>query len=242
MYSTTLSTEKEVLWTNEQDDLRSQLKVYSQCDFEEKEPFAGLRYIGGVDVSFFKNDETRACACIVVLAFPSLTPVYTDVEIVDLTQPYIPGFLAFREVPSLLRLWTNLKIKRPDLIPQVVLVDGNGVLHSRGFGLASHFGVLIDTPTIGVAKTLFCMDGLDKNNYKECLRVSGDACELVGDSGAVHGMAVCLGKSKNPVFVSIGHRLCLESALAVVVACSRFRIPEPVRIADLTSRDTIRSY
>lgn len=74
--------------------------------------------------------------------------------------PYIPGFLAFREAPHLMKLFQKLKDTKPQFMPQVILVDGNGVLHQNGFGLASHFGVLADIPTIGCGKTVFYVDGI----------------------------------------------------------------------------------
>lgn len=79
--------------------------------------------------------------------------VYEDYQMVKLTQPYIPGFLAFREVPHLLVLLQKLRKNRPDLVPGVIFMDGNGVLHPRGCGVACHFGVVADIPTLGVAKT-----------------------------------------------------------------------------------------
>lgn len=88
-----------------------------------------------------------------VLEFPSLNVVYERYQMVRLTKPYIPGFLAFREVPFLLDLLNELRKTRPELVPQVVFMDGNGVLHPRGCGVACHFGVVADIPTIGVAKT-----------------------------------------------------------------------------------------
>lgn len=74
--------------------------------------------------------------------------------------PYIPGFLAFRETPAYTILFERLKKNRPDLWPHVLLVDGNGILHNRGFGCASHIGVLMDIPSIGVGKTVFAVDSL----------------------------------------------------------------------------------
>uniref|UniRef100_A0A8C9URE8 Endonuclease V n=1 Tax=Spermophilus dauricus TaxID=99837 RepID=A0A8C9URE8_SPEDA len=93
---------------------------------------------------------------------------------VSLTAPYVAGFLAFREVPFLLDLVQRLQEKEPDLMPQVLLVDGNGVLHHRGFGVACHLGVLTELPCIGVAKKLLQVDGLENNAlHKEKVRRPG---------------------------------------------------------------------
>lgn len=94
--------------------------------------FSGLQKVGGVDVSFVKGDSVRACASLVVLSYPELKVVYEDSRMVGLKAPYVSGFLAFREVPFLVELVQRLQEKEPDLMPQVVLVDGNGVLHQRG--------------------------------------------------------------------------------------------------------------
>lgn len=97
----------------------------------------------------------------------SNTSLYEEIEFFNIgEQPYIPGFLAFREVPILYVLFERLKQKRPDLWPQLVLVDGNGILHQNQCGLACHLGVLIDLPTVGVGKTLFYIDGLTKDRVK----------------------------------------------------------------------------
>ena len=164
---------------------------------------------------------------------------------VELTLPYIPGFLAFREAPFLKDRLDLVRKTKPNLIPQVILVDGNGILHTRGFGLASQLGVMSDIPTIGVAKTLFSVDGLYKNSQHladiKSLKRAGDSFPLIGISGKTWGVAL-KGASKvlNPVYVSAGHKISLSTAEELVFSCSRSRIPEPVRLADLRSRDYIR--
>ena len=164
---------------------------------------------------------------------------------VELTMPYIPGFLAFREVPFLKDRLDNVIKNTPELTPEVILVDGNGILHTRGFGLASHLGVISDIPTIGVAKKLFAVDGLYKDikhmKSIDSLKKAGDSFKLIGTSGKVWGVAL-KGDDKvfNPVYVSTGHKISLTTAEELVFSCSRSRIPEPVRQADLRSREFIR--
>jgi len=99
-----------------------------------------------------------------VLTFPDFKVVYEDYEFVKLDIEYIPGFLAFRECAHLVKLYNNLKANRPELLPQVILVDGNGLLHPNACGLACHLGVLLDVPTIGCGKTFFALDGMNKFN------------------------------------------------------------------------------
>uniref|UniRef100_H3G786 Endonuclease V n=1 Tax=Phytophthora ramorum TaxID=164328 RepID=H3G786_PHYRM len=205
-----------------------------------------LRRVAGVDVSFLKGSNEHACASIVVLEYPSLTVLYEAFTYVSLPAPYIAGFLAFREVPALTKLYEDLCRRRPDLLPDVTLVDGNGVLHPQGFGLASHFGVLESIPTIGVGKTFLHVDGLTKPDVKGMMakarEENHDLVKLTGKSGkVVWGAALCgTAGVKNPVYVSVGHMLSLDTSVAIAQACSKFRVPEPIRQADLRSREVIR--
>ncbi|XP_036766416.2 endonuclease V isoform X9 [Manis pentadactyla] len=128
---------------------------------------------------------------------------------------------------------------------EVLLVDGNGVLHHRGFGVACHLGVLTDLPCVGVAKKLLQVDGLENNAlHKEkirLLRAGGDTFPLMGGSGTVLGMALkSHDHSTKPLYVSVGHKVSLEAAVRLTRGCCKFRIPEPVRQADIRSQDYIR--
>jgi endonuclease V len=134
------------------------------------------------------------------------------------------------------------------LIPELLLVDGNGILHTRNFGCASHIGVVFDIPTIGVGKTVFYIDGIKKETVKELseqnLHKAGDLVELRGNSGKVWGVALrSTDESMNPVIVSQGHRVSLQTAIDATLACiDKFRIPEPIRQADLRSRQLVKKY
>jgi len=201
--------------------------------------------VAGVDISFVKGNDVDACACLVIMSWPELEVVHTLMEMVELTLPYIPTFLAFREVGFLLNLVNKVRQSKPDIVPQLILVDGNGFLHPRGFGLACHFGVLTGIPTIGVGKTLLYVDGLKKGSVKkkfteECKK-GGDFTLLVGDSGQCWGAAFkSTDDNTNPIFVSLGHKVDLQTAIEIVKRSCKFRIPEPVRQADLLSREYIR--
>jgi len=235
---------------NEDDDVGAGCKIGDDDDVRTRrnpESLRTLRFVGGVDVSFASN-EVSACASLVVCDLNNdLNVAYEDFLPYQINVPYKPGFLAFREVPALMDMWKKLVETRPEVVPQVVLIDGNGILHPRGFGSASHFGVSIDTPTIGVAKKLYHVDGLEKSpahrrHIEERLIRRFDAFELKGESGAVLGMALRTGSdAKNPVYVSVGHGITLATAMEVVKRCSRnYRVPEPIRQADIKSREWLR--
>ncbi len=207
-----------------------------------------LRYIGGMDISFVKDDPERACACLTVLSAASLHLEYSACRIVQITTPYVPGFLGFREVPALMGLLEELRTTRPDLVPDVILLDGNGVLHPRGFGLACHLGVVADIPTIGVAKTLLHLPGMPSE--KDI--VARHARCAPGDALPIHLEPVVPGVppvgmtlrssagSTKPVFVSQGHRVALDTAVDIVRRTTLYRVPEPVRQADMLSRKALR--
>ncbi len=178
------------------------------------------RLIGGADVGFEQEgDVTRAA--IVLLAYPSLELVEYQVARVATTMPYIPGFLSFRETPALLAAWQQLA-QKPDLL----FVDGHGISHPRRLGVASHFGLLVDVPTIGVAKKRLCGQFTLPDDESGGLAPLMDKNEQL--AWVWRSKARC-----NPLFVSTGHRVALDSALAWVQRCIKgYRLPEPTRWAD----------
>ncbi|KAG2492033.1 hypothetical protein HYH03_009762 [Edaphochlamys debaryana] len=263
-------------------------------------------------------------AALVVLSFPDLRVLYEDYEPVDLSIPYLPGFLGFREAAAYAALLRRAEASPHR--PQVLLVDGCGVLHPRACGSACQVGVTCGYPCVGVAKNLLAVDGLDRfeaeaekaeaaeapesgadvgvadphtpgsgpgsgpgsepkpgpepracdaSNVQapeakegHCQRTYGDggrarggggkagrggaggggarvptdvSVPLTGASGAVHGMALCPGATRKPLFISVGHRLSLATALELVRRCCLHRIPEPIRQADLRSRQWMRA-
>ncbi|XP_029920054.1 endonuclease V isoform X2 [Myripristis murdjan] len=149
---------------SEQASLRQQVVEEDTEEWQRSLNFSGLERVGGVDLSFIKGDDVNACAQLVVLSYPDLEVLYEDSQMVTLTAPYIAGFLAFRETPCLLDALQRLEKSQPALLPQVVLVDGNGLFHYREFGLACHLGVLSGLPCVGVAKNLLQVQGVAKDN------------------------------------------------------------------------------
>eukprot|EP00744_Colponema_vietnamica_P010759 GILI01015168.1.p1 GENE.GILI01015168.1~~GILI01015168.1.p1 ORF type:complete len:407 (+),score=20.54 GILI01015168.1:42-1223(+) len=209
-----------------------------------------LRVVAGVDISFVK-DTDLAVASLAILSFPELEVIHTTMHHVRMTEPYIPGYLAFREVPLVKPLLDEVRAKLPKhLHPQILFVDGNGVHHPRKFGFASHLGVLCDIPAIGCAKNLLMVDGFGKIEAQDCLNKwfetdkKGPIMPLISpNSNIFWGYAALTGNSiKNPIFVSPGHRVGFETAMALVMAVTLFRVPEPIRQADLLSRKYIKDH
>mmetsp|Transcript_11333 Transcript_11333/g.38753 ORF Transcript_11333/g.38753 Transcript_11333/m.38753 type:complete len:271 (+) Transcript_11333:216-1028(+) len=209
----------------------------------DPETFAGLERVAGADISCSLERKEEAVASLVVMEFPSMKVLYEKRKSVRIDLPYISGFLAFRESPPLVQMIEEIRADKPALLPQIVLIDGNGILHPRGCGVASHIGVVTDIPTIGVAKNLICFDGLNrdavKHKAREELVNQGDYFDLVGSSGKVHGAALMGRKDRkqatcNPIFVSIGHRTSLKTAVRLVSGCcTSSRLPEPIRQVDV---------
>ncbi|XP_069606900.1 endonuclease V [Ranitomeya imitator] len=234
--------EKLLEWEREQSILKESVITSDTEPWQNSLDFHGLKRIGGVDLSYLKGDDTSACASLIVLSYPDLEVIYEDYQMVTLDAPYVAGFLAFREVPSLVEAVRRLQEKDANLMPQVLFVDGNGILHHRGFGVACHLGTLTGLPTIGVAKNLLQVDGLENNeSHKEQakeLRNGGDFFYLKGSAGNVLGAALKSSqKSVKPIYISVGHKISLETAVPLVHSCCRYRVPEPTRQADIRSRE-----
>ena len=200
-----------------------------------------IRYIGGLDISFSKTDANLGCAYITIYDLQTKQIVYEDHELCTLTVPYISGFLAFRELEHYSLLLSRLKTMNVNFYPDIIIVDGNGILHERGFGSASHIGYVFDVPTIGIGKTLMTIDGLNekdiKKTFKEQCRNTGNYLNLVGQTGKIYGVALKTASNvENPLFVTIGHKISLETAMKIILATSIYRIPEPVRNSDIKSK------
>ncbi|CAG9319571.1 ENDOV [Blepharisma stoltei] len=223
-------------WSQEQFRLKAELREENCFDWN----LDTLELIGGVDISADKHDQNKAVACLIVCRYPSFEIVHEQAEEVTLTQPYVPGYLAFREVEHLERLINDSPVK-----PQLILVDGNGILHNKGFGLASHLGVIVRIPTVGVGKHVFAVDGITAYNVKQLsrtLQAGGEHVNLVGKSGKIWGAALrstddCI----NPVIVSVGNMITLPTALEIVKQCCLYRVPEPIRLADKLSRKMVKN-
>jgi len=178
-----------------------------------------INIVAGADVGF--PDKNTVLAAVVVLSFPDLEIVERSVSTQDCTFPYVPGYLSFREVPGLLSALENIETR-----PDVLLCDAQGIAHRRRMGLAAHVGLLVDTPVVGCAKSVlygrFSTPGDKRGAYSH----------MFAPEGEVVGAAVRTRERVKPVYVSVGNRIDLDTAISVVLGCSTgYRIPRPLRLA-----------
>jgi deoxyribonuclease V len=192
-----------------------------------------IKYVAGVDISNNPFDpESMIFAAIVVLSYPALEIMETVTHSAQQKFPYIPGLLGFREVPALVQAYEKLSIR-----PDVIMVDGHGVSHPRGLGIASHLGVLLDKPTLGVAKSIL---------------VGKPALPLAEEPGSKTSLifkekeiAIMLRSKKrcSPLIISAGHLLTLTNAVSLVGNCLKgYRLPEPTRQAHLMANMCRKSF
>ena len=179
--------------------------------------FGEVHTVAGVDVGF-KGEVARAA--VVVLSYPELQPLDYSVAELPVEFPYIPGLLSFREGPSVLAALEKLATE-----PDLFIFDAQGLAHPRRMGLASHIGVIIDRPSIGCAKSRLCgthhQPGPERGSYVHLY-----------DDGEIIGAVVRTRTGVKPLYVSIGHRIDLESAIEYVLGCCRnHRLPETTRYA-----------
>jgi deoxyribonuclease V len=181
------------------------------------------RLIAGIDISG-PDAQGVARGAVIVLRYPELDIVEVEEAHSKIGFPYVPGLLSFRESPLILAACEKLCN-----VPDLILVDGQGIAHPRRFGLASHVGLLLDLPTIGCAKSILC-------GQHQCLgEEAGSQAELL-DKGEIIGAALRTKSGVKPIYVSVGHKINLVSALEWVMRCCRgHRLPEPTRLAHLAA-------
>lgn len=205
-----------------QDELRPQVVL------DEPGPPAGTGHVTGVDVAY-DDERDLVVAAAVVLDAASLDVVAEATAVGRVPFPYVPGLLAFREIPAVLAVLEALPVP-----PGLVVCDGYGLAHPRRFGLASHLGVLTGLPTIGVAKNPFTF------SYEEPGASRGSAAPLLAGPEEV-GRALRTRDAVKPVFVSVGHRTTLDTACAHVLALTpAYRLPETTRRADALCRQALK--
>jgi deoxyribonuclease V len=179
-----------------------------------------IKYVAGVDMGF-EADGTISRAAVAVLSFPDLQLQEQSIVRRATTFPYIPGFLSFREIPAVLDA-----LKKINTIPDIILCDGQGIAHPRRMGIASHLGVILNMPTIGVAKSWLI------GEYEQVPQEKGSWQPLIHKNETI-GAVLRTRSNVKPVYVSSGHRISLPTAIDYVLRCTpKYRLPETTRIAD----------
>lgn len=197
--------------TRIQKDLRSSV-VLRQLDRE-------IKTIAGADISYTRGSDIFS-ACMIVLSYPDLIEIERSFYRMRVTFPYVPGYLSFREVPALVETYKKLQHK-----PDVIVMDGQGIAHPRRLGVATHLGLILDTSTIGCAKSLLYGEGGEPAETPGSIAYLHDKKDA-----AVIGARVRTKKKCKPLIISAGHKITLQESIDIVLNTTRgYRIPEPTR-------------
>ncbi|EIF00577.1 deoxyribonuclease V [Saccharomonospora glauca] len=208
------------------DAVETQLRLRGEVRAVDETP-RPVRTVAGVDVAYDRNSP-RLAAAVVVLDHTTLEVLETSTVVTTTEFPYEPGLFAFWELPAVVEALRRLRTT-----PDLLVCDGHGLAHPRRFGLACHLGVLTGVPTFGVAKTVFVGEFVPPASKR------GSWSPLVAD-GEVVGAAVRTRDGVKPVFVSIGHRIDLDTARDhTITLCTKYRLPETTRHADHLSREVL---
>ncbi len=206
----------------EQNELRDKIVTSDTFDV------SSLRLVAGVDLAYWQqgSDEFAVC-CIVVIDIDTHEAVEKKHFSGRIEVPYMPGFLAFRELPLILHTAELLETS-----PDIFVFDGNGYLHPRHMGIATHASFYLNKPTIGIAKTYFRVD--KSTDYTEPGNEAGSCTDIIID-GEVYGRALRTHKDVKPIFISVGNYVSIDTActLALKLTDKESHIPVPTRLADL---------
>ena len=198
-----------------------QLQRQLACEVIKEDQFdAPVKTVAGIDLGYDASSDSCRAVC-VVLSFPQLELIESSETIMPIQFPYIPGLLSFREAPAAIKVLEKLTAP-----PDVILCDGQGLAHPRAFGIACHIGLITGVPTVGVAKSLLV------GKFENLGERRGDTADLIYKNETV-GVALRTKDKVQPVYVSVGHKISLATATALVLQCApKYRLPETTRLAD----------
>lgn len=212
-----------------------QNELLKKIDLTNKVDISRIKSVAGVDLAYWNKTEEHAVCCIVVLDYESHEIIEECYCVDEINVPYIPGYLAFREIPLFIKTYSKLNNN-----PDIFFFDGNGYLHPRHLGLATHAGILIDKPTIGIAKSYYKINGVDfempayeHNSYTDI---------MINEE--VYGRALRTHDGVKPIFLSIGNQIDIDTAMEITfnLVTKESHIPLPTRIADMKSRKIKSSH
>ena len=216
--------------------IEKQKELFSQIDLNNYVDINKIKTVAGVDLAYWKeNEEEYACACIVVLDYNSLEIIEEKYTVGKIEVPYIPGCLAFREF--------ELVQKTVDLLEHEIdlyFFDGNGYLHPRHMGLATYAGIVLNKPSIGVAKTYFKVENVE---YTEPENEKFSQTNIIINN-EIYGRVLITQKDVKPIFLSIGNKINIETATEVVkhFVDKKSHIPLPTRLADIMTHEIRKKY
>ena len=216
--------------------INKQLELMQEIDLQNAVSISAIHRIAGVDLAYWKEGEDEyANCCIVVFDFPSLKIIEEKYTVKKVDVPYIPGCLAFRELPLFEEVYSLLENE-----VDVFFFDGNGYLHPRHMGLATHAGILINKPTIGIAKSYYKINDVDFV-MPECQK--GAYTDIIID-GETYGRVLRTAENVKPIFLSIGNKIDLDTAMELtnMVITKDSHIPVPTRMADLMTHKVRKEY
>ncbi|MFY9308940.1 MAG: deoxyribonuclease V [Bacteroidia bacterium] len=197
--------------------VKIQNELRATIDVQERA--LSIHTIAGADISL-NLYSTTIYAGIIVMSFPDLRPIGYSLVKAETRFPYVPGFLAFREVPALVQVWERIPVK-----PDLLVVDGHGIAHPRRLGIAAHFGGITGQPSMGCAKKILF------GKFREPELKQGSFSEIY-DGSELLGYAYRSKANVKPVFVSPGHKIGVKNSLDTIKQCTgKYRIPEPTRLA-----------
>ncbi len=216
-------------WTtdiSEATRIQDSLKHFVELKTSKKE----FQLVAGADVAYSKRDDA-IFACVVVMRFPELVTVDKVKAQSVANFPYYPGLFAFREGPVLMKA-----IQRLQVTPDVIMFDANGVAHEKGIGMASHLGIMLDIASIGCAKKQLI------GEHEEPANEINAKTPLMYDGNEV-GAVVRTRVDVKPLYISVGHKIDLETAVELVTATARgYRLPEPMRVAHILCNKMKRTH
>jgi endonuclease V len=231
-------------WKTIQKDISSKL--------DEKDRIVSLdeiNYIAGLYLYDFNKGVGENCVAvgISVINFYTGKTVYSIAEIYETDIPYITGYIGFREVPLFKKIYEKLLIKHPEYSPHVLVINSYGKLHYTMAGSATQLAIELNIPVIGIGQTILHMDGLSekdiRTSFKEKCKNTGDFAYIVGDSKTIYGAAVKTSDSSaNPIYVTVGNFITLETSINIIINCSHFRMPEPIRKAERETKNKLSIY
>lgn len=223
--------ENKEQWIQEQKHFQNQI-------YQDSINCSKLRYVAGVDVAYTKiQTQEYGCCSIIVIDYTTLNIIQQIDFTGKVNVEYHPGFLSFRELPLVLEA-----VKQIEIIPDIFIFDGNGILHPRKMGIATHASFYLNTPCIGVAKTFFRSE--ENLIFDMPDNYIGASTNIVNNTNEILGIALRTRQNCKPLFVSVGNYLSLENAKTIVMHCvnEESRIPIPTRLADIQTHKLRKKF